>query len=243
MSNLYINTTQNIQLFFTPASVGERMLAHLIDLLIRIAYLVVIYFLFKNTFSNEENFGTTISILFFLPFLFYSLLCEAFMDGRTLGKMALKIKVVKIDGYQASFFEYFVRWIFSIVDIYMTPLPGILTMTLTPHTRRIGDLVAGTAVISEKTKYNLSHTILMNIEDNYKPHFERNLIMRFSDNDIRIIKENTQLAIKNNNTILLDKISSKVLSIMGISNPFSDDTKLIDTFLKDYNFYTGNPNS
>ncbi|MBP1617723.1 MAG: domain containing protein [Bacteroidetes bacterium] len=240
MSNLHINTTQNIQLFFTPASVGERMLAFLADLLIRIAYMILIFFLFDNILAEAYNYKTAIYILLILPFVFYSLVCETLLDGRTFGKMLLKIKVVKIDGYQSGFLDYFIRWIFSIVDIYLTPIPGILSMVFNKHTRRLGDLAAGTAVISEKSKYNLSHTILMDIQDNYQPCFARNQIMLFSDNDIRIVKENMELAEKNKNTILLQKIADKILSIMNATNPFVTNSQMITTFLKDYNYYTGN---
>lgn len=240
MSNLEINTTQNILLFFTPASIGERILAYLTDLLIRISYLIAVYFIFGTIISEAFEYKTSLIILLLLPFILYSLVCETFLDGRTFGKMLLKIKVVKVDGYQAGFLDYFMRWIFSLIDIYITPIPGILSMILNKHTRRIGDLAAGTAVISEKSKYNLSHTILMNIEENYKPSFAQSKIMLFSDNDIRIVKENLQIAVKNSNDILLNKIADKILSIMNISNPFSNSNELIDTFLKDYNYYTAN---
>lgn len=240
MSNLHINTTQNIQLFFTPASVGERMLAFLADLLIRIAYMILALFVFNDILSQAYEYKTAISILLSLPFIFYSLVCETFLDGRTFGKMLLKIKVIKIDGYQSGFLDYFIRWIFSIVDIYLTPIPGILSMVFSKHTRRLGDLAAGTAVISEKSKHNLSHTILIDIEDNYQPTFARNQIMLFSDNDIRIVKENLQLAEKGNNAILLQKIADKVLSIMNVANTYPSNSETITTFLKDYNYYTGN---
>ena len=239
MSNLYINTTQNIRLFFTPANVGERILAHLVDLLIRIAYLILAFFLFKDSLNIYVGYGTSLIILILIPFVFYSLVCETFLEGHTLGKMLLKIKVVKVDGYQANFLDYFIRWIFSLVDIYLTPFPGILAMSLNQHTRRIGDLAAGTAVISEKAAYNLSHTILMDIQEDYKPYFAKNLITGFSDNDMRIVKENMQIALKNNNAVLMGKIGDKVLSVMNLTNPFPDNLQLLDTLLKDYNYFTG----
>jgi uncharacterized RDD family membrane protein YckC len=220
--------------------VGERILAFLADFLIRIAYMILVFFVFSDMLSEAYNYKTAIYILLILPFVFYSLACETFLDGRTFGKMLLKIKVVKIDGYQSGFLDYFIRWIFSIVDIYLTPIPGIVSMVLNKHTRRLGDLAAGTAVISEKSKYNLSHTILIDIEHNYQPTFARNQIMLFSDNDIRVVKENLQLAEKGSNHILLQKIADKILSIMNAKNPFATNSQMITTFLKDYNYYTGN---
>jgi uncharacterized RDD family membrane protein YckC len=244
MSNLSITTTQNVKLFFTPASVGERMLAYGADLLIKIAYGIVVYFLYSrllninNTGSHDE---VTIALfgLLSLPLIFYTLVSETFMEGQTFGKKLLKIKVVKIDGYQAGFFDFLIRWIFSIVDIQIGYVPGIISMVSTKYTQRLGDLAAGTAVITEKSKYDISHTILMNVEEAYEPYFAQNQIILFSDNDIRIIKENFEMALPKANYEILDRLARKIESVMSIQNPFKRDRELIETLLKDYNFHTG----
>jgi len=244
MSNLNIITTQNIKLFFTTASVGERMLAYGIDLLIKAAYIIVILIVLSqlfqfNIYTDLEGPMIIILVLLASPLMFYTLVCESTMEGQTFGKKIVKIKVVKIDGYQAGFLDYFIRWIFAIVDIQMGYAPGLISMVSTKHTRRLGDLVAGTAVISEKSKYNISHTILMDVKDDYKPYFSRNQVVLFSDNDVRIIKENTLLAVKQKNPALISKISNKICSVMKINNPFAHEKELIDTLLSDYDYYTG----
>lgn len=239
MSNLHINTTQNINLFFTTATIGERMLAYLVDLVIQIAYFIIVAFILLDNIFNNSNYSTSIALLLIsLPIMFYSLVCESTMEGQTFGKKLLKIKVVKIDGYQAGFFDYFVRWIFAIVDIQMGFIPGVIAMVSTKHTQRLGDLAAGTAVISEKSKYNISHTILMEITEDYKPYFSRNQMILFSDNDIRIIKENFELTNKSKNAVLLKKIAEKIYDVTKLTDKFESDKKLIETFLKDYNYYT-----
>ena len=239
MSNLHINTTQNINLFFTTATIGERMLAYLVDLVIQIAYFIIVAFILLDNMFNNPDYSTSIALLLIaLPIMFYSLVCESTMEGQTFGKKLLKIKVVKIDGYQAGFFDYFVRWIFAIVDIQMGFIPGVIAMVSTKHTQRLGDLAAGTAVISEKSKYNISHTILMEITEDYKPYFSRNQMILFSDNDIRIIKENFELTNKSKNAVLLKKIAEKIYDVTKLTDKFESDKKLIETFLKDYNYYT-----
>lgn len=239
MSNLHINTTQNINLFFTTATIGERMLAYLVDLVIQIAYFIIVAFILLGNIFNNIDYSTSIALLLIaLPIMFYSLVCESTMEGQTFGKKLLKIKVVKIDGYQAGFFDYFVRWIFAIVDIQMGFIPGVIAMVSTKHTQRLGDLAAGTAVISEKSKYNISHTILMEIAEDYKPYFSRNQMILFSDNDIRIIKENFELTNKSKNAVLLKKIAEKIYDVTKLTDKFESDKKLIETFLKDYNYYT-----
>jgi len=245
MSNLNITTTQNVKLFFTPASVGERILGYGVDLLIKSAYIVIIYFLLFQVIDIEElkesNTILLIAIgsLFSLPLIFYTLVSETLMEGQTFGKKLLKIKVVKIDGYQAGLFDFLIRWIFSLVDINMGFVPGLLTMIITKHTQRLGDLAAGTAVITEKSKYNISHTILMDVDDTYEPCFAQNQVLLFSDNDMRIIKENAEIAFRLNNFDLLTHLVQKIESVMNIRNPFKSERELIETLQKDFNYYTG----
>ena len=215
------------------------MLAYLVDLVIQIAYFIIVAFILLDNIFNNSNYSTSIALLLIaLPIMFYSLVCESTMEGQTFGKKLLKIKVVKIDGYQAGFFDYFVRWIFAIVDIQMGFIPGVIAMVSTKHTQRLGDLAAGTAVISEKSKYNISHTILMEITEDYKPYFSRNQMILFSDNDIRIIKENFELTNKSKNAVLLKKIAEKIYDVTKLTDKFESDKKVIETFLKDYNYYT-----
>ena len=245
MSNLYITTTQNVNLFFTPASVGERMLAHIIDNIIKIAYVIICFIAFDLitgtslfTLANSEI-GIVFIILLSIPVAFYTLLSESLLEGKTPGKMLMKIKVVKIDGFQAGFFDYLIRWVFLLIDITMGYIPGLTALIVSKHTQRIGDLAAGTAVITERSKYNISHTILMEIEKDYTPVFSQNQILLFSDNDIRIIKENFENAIKQANSQIIDRLARKIESILHTQSPLKTDRLLIETLLKDYNYHTG----
>jgi len=221
------------------------MLAYGADLLIKIAYIVVAYILFfqilnvKDLSAQNNILYTAIMCLLSLPVLFYTLVSETFMEGQTLGKKLVKIKVVKIDGYQAGFFDFLIRWMFCLVDINMGFAPGLVTMMITKHTQRLGDIAAGTSVISEKSKYNISHTILLDVDENYMPYFAQNRVMLFSDNDMRIIKENAEVAFRQNNFKLLTHLVRKIESVMNIRNPFKSERELLETLQKDYNYYTG----
>ncbi|MDD3077930.1 MAG: RDD family protein [Paludibacter sp.] len=245
MSNLYITTTQNIKLFFRTATIGERMLAYGIDLFVKIAYIVFIFYVIPSLFPDLKYriyYDKSIYVLVFLfslPVFFYTLIFESLLEGQTLGKKLLKIKVVKVDGFQAAFSDYLLRWIFRLVDVDFAYIPGVVSMISNKYSKRLGDLAAGTAVITEKLKYDISHTILMDVEDAYKPRFQQNQIMLFSDNDMRIIKENAEIAFKQKNIALQQKLVRKIESVMEISNPFSSEYEFVKILLKDYNYYTG----
>lgn len=246
MSKLYITTTQNVPLFFTPASVGERMLGYLIDMIVKISYTISMYYLLKylhiwdRLLSHIDNWNViTIYLILYSPVIFYTLVSESLMEGRTMGKLLVKTRVVKIDGYQASFTDYFTRWIFRLVDIDMGFIPGLLSMLFSKHTQRLGDMAAGTAVVSEKSKYNLSHTILADIDDGYQPYFTRTQMLLFSDNDMRIIKENAVTAAEVGNTLLVEKLTEKIEEVIEVKNEFPSQEIFISKVIQDYNYYTG----
>ena len=238
MSELQINTTQNVKINFTSSGVGERLLAFIIDNVIKIGYLYLVAYLF-GAFDNMDQWSQIgLNTLLSFPVMFYTLVLESIMDGQTIGKRLLKIRVVKIDGYQATLSDYVVRWFFRIVDIYLFGL-GFFVMVFSKKTQRLGDLAAGTAVILLKDKANISQTILEDLRQDYKPFYPT--VIKLSDNDARIIKDTFVTAKENRDYKTLIKLREKIIEVAQITNvKHNRDVDFIDTILKDYNYYTQN---
>lgn len=244
MTQLSITTTQNVNISFTAATVGDRILASLTDMLIKLAYYIAIYFVFFVGIGLSDRFDkmdqwSVIGIfgIFYLPVMFYSLVQESVFEGQTFGKKLLRIKVVKIDGYQATFAEYVMRWFFRLADI--TIFNGIIAVILvaaSSKSQRLGDMAAGTAVITLKNKINISHTILEEIGEEYVPIYP--LVIKLSDNDMRIIKETYYAAKARHDFETIVKLKNKIQTVTGIKNQSGPDDDFIRTILKDYNFYT-----
>jgi hypothetical protein len=79
-------------------------------------------------------------------------LFEAFWNGQTPGKRLLKIRVIKDSGRQITLFEALARNLLRVVD--MLPsfyLIGVITMLCNREQKRLGDLVAGTIVVHERS--------------------------------------------------------------------------------------------
>lgn len=225
------------------------MLAFIIDLLIRIAYVMIILYLFFNIFDLgyllDGLDGWSVRAVYLIltfPVYIYPLVLESLMEGQTPGKKLMKIKVVKIDGYQASFADYMIRWVFRIVDISFAGVVGLISMIVSKNNQRLGDIASGTAVISLKNNINISHTILENIHQDYIPSFPQ--VIALSDNDMRIIKDNYTKALKVDDRQIISKLSDKIKSILKLE---IDPTKMterqfINVIIKDYNYYTGKDN-
>ncbi|MEL0454644.1 RDD family protein [Flavobacteriaceae bacterium SZ-1-7] len=236
MSELQINTTQNVKISFNAAGAGERLLAFIIDWAIKIGYMMVMSWTFGAYDNMDQWSQIAINTVLSFPVMFYTLALESLLEGQTIGKRIMKIRVVKIDGYQASFSDYVVRWFFRIVDVYIFGL-GFFVMMFNKKTQRIGDMAAGTAVIGLKDSVNISHTILENLRDDYKPTYPN--VIKLSDNDARIIKDTFNSARASRDYQTLIKLRKKIIEVVGIKDvKQKTDMEFIDVILKDYNFYT-----
>jgi len=245
MTQLSINTTQNVNINFTAATIGDRILAYILDFLVKAAYVIFIYSIFFYALGinklmermNDKWSEASIQFLFYLPVIFYSLIFESLLEGQTLGKRLLKIKVVKIDGYQASFGDYIMRWIFRIVDVNLSSgIIGLVSIIASEKSQRLGDMAAGTSVITLKNNININHTILEEIDVNYVPTYP--LVIKLSDNDARIIKETFNNARTNRDYQMISKLKVKIEDVTGIRSQSGNEEDFIRTILKDYNYYT-----
>ena len=233
MQNVAVETTQNVLINYRLASVGDRLLATLVDLMIFFAYFMVIVVL-------EEIFEFSIPefafILFYLPIFFYHLLCEVFLNGQSIGKRQMQIKVVKLDGSRPSLGAYILRWVIRPVDNFMIGAIGVLTILLTGKGQRLGDLAAGTTVIRTKRQTTLkSQEIFKQSDPNYKMTFPQ--VSQLSDHDISLIKEALAVFRDTANLQPIITIEQKVKSHLNINDDKHTSVKFLHTIIKDYTHY------
>lgn len=245
MNQLSITTTQNVNINFTAASVGDRLVGQILDNLVKAAYVISVFVILdlsgsKNYLDFEDTWSTmAVIIMIFSPIIIYSLIQESLWEGQTIGKKIMKMKVIKIDGYQASFGDYLIRWLFRTIDVLIgSGIIGLIFISTNKKNQRLGDMAAGTAVISLKNKININHTILQELNDDYVPVYPE--VIKLSDNDMRIIKDTFETCLKSKDYVTISKMRTKIIAVSGIKYNSNSDAEFIRTILKDYNYYTRN---
>ena len=83
MKTLQIKTAQNVNINFTVATIGQRLSAFLLDNIMKLTYLLVVYYVFdfqavERLFSGDNWTVQAVGILVLVPVTFYSLYTEIF---------------------------------------------------------------------------------------------------------------------------------------------------------------------
>ncbi|MEN0039114.1 MAG: RDD family protein [Cellvibrio sp.] len=142
-----LETPEGALLPLTPAGFGVRILAQLLDILIRFGITAVIFIIL----SLLGGMGVGIAlILTFLLEWFYPVFFEVTRQGRTPGKKWMGIRVVNDDGTPITFGPSLLRNLLRVVDFLpMLYLTGIIASLCNRQFKRLGDLAAGSMVIYE----------------------------------------------------------------------------------------------
>lgn len=256
MAIIQISTAFNIDLEFEIAAFHKRLFAYLIDLFILVIFLFSMKWVLYAGFSMnmKDNMGLDILIIS-LPMFLYSLVTELWMNGQTVGKKLMAIRVISLDGGEPTLGQFILRWITKFFEwpflfgyvffsaealfayIIITGLLGIavvIIITVTQKSQRLGDLAAGTVIVDAKSAMSVADTVFMSIsEQNYKVLFPE--VMRLSDSDINTIKTVLTQSKKRNNLDMSYRVESKVKEVLGIkSDLYPPD--FLEKLLEDYNY-------
>jgi len=164
-------TPENIEFEYALAGPFQRLPAFLLDLALRTLFLVgvTVALIVFSAFSvlGGSIVGIVVLLLFFLLSWFYGIFFETRYNGRTPGKMIMRLRVISVDGRPINATQAALRNLLRLADMcvllplrslseegpmaYVIPtlFIGFVSMALTRRMQRLGDLAAGTMVISE----------------------------------------------------------------------------------------------
>jgi len=238
MDGYEITTAHNVTLRFGYASLGDRILASILDWLIKIGYIAALSFIiamaakWKLVPSGSTALWTLFIGLCSLPVIFYSLLFEYFTNGQTPGKRALKIKVASQNTEHLTFGKCLIRWLFRIVDFGICyGAIALVAVAVTAKKQRIGDLVAATVVVSLKAEKTLDQTIYAYVGPDREVRYRQ--ADRLSAREVEIIKEVIRQYEQEGKYDLIPMTAARVRTAIGAGEE-QDDLSFLRAVAEDY---------
>jgi uncharacterized RDD family membrane protein YckC len=151
-------TPEGVSLDTVLAGLGSRFGAYLIDLAIQVAVLLGVLLL-ASLIGRGGASGTSgglvvagaFSLLFVIDFVGYFVIFEMLWSGRTPGKRALGLRVVRVGGQPVGFWSSLLRNLLRVIDsLPSLYIVGSILVLVSPKNQRLGDMLGRTVVIRER---------------------------------------------------------------------------------------------
>jgi uncharacterized RDD family membrane protein YckC len=150
---------EGVRLALAPAGVGSRVIAAVIDAAIEAVALFALILLDAALAGSADAaaFEAATLVEVILVLAGYPIVAEWLGRGRTVGKLALGLRVVRDDGGPIGFRHALVRGLAGFVLekpgllFPLTTIAGLVTMSSSAREQRMGDMMAGTVVLNERS--------------------------------------------------------------------------------------------
>ena len=232
MSTIRVQTAQNVTIEYEVASVGDRIIATILDYIVLFIWGVLIIGL--GSWLSRTTLPVLAIGLVGVPYVFYHLVCEVFLNGQSLGKRARDLKVVRLDGSRPGIGDYLLRWLLRIVDLGLfSGAVAVITILINGRGQRLGDLAAGTTVVrlrsAASNKLGAMH--YGRPDPAYQVVFPQ--AANLADHDVALIRQLLAQGLERQNYLLLNEVANKVKSLTGIYTTLSDEA-FLRTLLRDH---------
>jgi uncharacterized RDD family membrane protein YckC len=151
-----IATPEGIELELVLAGVGSRFAASLLDIVIQLGAIFALAVLLGPLANSVGDGGAGFVLAAYLVAVFlilfaYDIALETWNRGRTVGKLAAGLRVVRAGGEPEGFLTAAVRNFLRLVDFLpVFYVVGVISILVTSRNQRLGDLAAGTLVVRER---------------------------------------------------------------------------------------------
>lgn len=240
MTSIRITTTQNVELEYEIASLGDRVLGYIIDAVIQFFVIMGLYItleFFRETLLNDDHsiIGAIVTLSTFMLVGFYDLVLEVTMNGQSVGKRIMKTRVVNLDGTKPTLGSFFLRWLLRIVDFSLcSGLVALVAFLSNRKGQRVGDMAAGTTVIKLKERVTVEEVAAPPFPLNYLPIYPEVKLLK--DADVSRIKDVLHTAVKQNNNEAITTLANKIKDLLNVTSSL-DDREFIETIIKDYYYF------
>lgn len=238
MQTITIKTSQNIDIDYQVAGMGDRFKARLIDYsLFLIVYTIAVTAVTLNTETGSQSSNEAVGIViigWLILCALYDVFVEIFLNGQSIGKRVVRIRVMSANGSRATVGQYLLRWIFRIIDFGVTMgAAAITSIAFTDNKQRIGDIVAGTVIIKTDPLEKLDELTF-----NHEPsdeHVTFKEVLQLNDEDITLVKDVIRNFKRTGNSLIVYKLAMRIQEHLSISCPPDiNDFEFLELVLKDY---------
>jgi uncharacterized RDD family membrane protein YckC len=240
MDKIKIPTSFNIELEFETPEFHKRLFAWLADLFFLFAYIMLVRSLLQRLpLAQSADLSSAYDLSFlgliaYSPVLVYHLVCELVLNGQSLGKKMMGLKVISETGNRPALHQFLIRWLLRPVDFtFSLGLGGLLSVLLSKKNQRLGDMAAGTIVIKTRQRTDLNETVFFELEEDYRVRYPA--VMQLSDRDMNLIKNIIDNCRRSNNASMAGPLAEKIRTVLQI-NEYQENLDFLETLLKDYNY-------
>jgi uncharacterized RDD family membrane protein YckC len=159
-------TGEAVVLDLRVAKLASRALAMALDVLVQFALLLGAIFVLTITVPADDGSLALTLVLVFLVLITvgYPVLFETLSRGRSLGKLAVGLRVVRVDGGPIRFRHALVRGLAGfVIDFWALGVFGavaVIVSLCSSDGRRVGDFLAGTLVVRERVPESAGHAAI-----------------------------------------------------------------------------------
>lgn len=233
MSFISIQTAQNIDVEYELAGLGHRIVACMVDMLLFIAYFLVAFYVLRFAGIDERISETAFIVIVILPVFLYYLLTETLMNGQSIGKKLMHIKVISLDGGQPSLRQYLLRWIFRLIDVtFSQGVIAVIAVAISHKGQRLGDMVANTTVVNTRPTGRLEQTLFVPVANDYVISYPE--VANLSAQDMLLIKEVLQMQHREEGYYLAAEAARKIENVLNIHRK-EEPAQFLYILLQDYN--------
>lgn len=245
METIKITTSQNVEIDYAVASLGDRIIARIIDVGIfgGISYVGAIIFVGASASSGNANWtkstGFVVTVIIWLAlFVFYDLVAEIFFNGQSIGKRIMKIKVVSLNGARPSVGQYLLRWLFRAIDFGITlGSLAVVTVALSDDKQRTGDMIAGTTLVKTEPLNKFKDLFFDEPVAEHVTTYPQ--VAQLTDKDINLIHEVIRYFNATGNSLLIYKLAMRIKAYLGISYPPEiNEYQFLEIIIQDYTVLT-----
>ena len=267
MAAIKVPTSFNIDVEFEIPEFYRRLIALLIDILINYFYFRIALEFYKSIARSADLTDAdagynleALGVLLFLPIFIYHVVLEITMNGQSIGKKIMALRIVNENGGRASISQFLIRWLLRVSDVWIVALilfiasgpnfqnpetafivlgalgfliTDIVLVVSSKKGQRIGDILAHTILIRTNRQSSIEETVFQEVADSYSPSFPQ--IMQLSDRDINAIKSILETARKKGDLDMAASASDKIKAHLKIDTTMSP-FEFLDILLKDYNY-------